>query len=91
MTEAGERVIAQAKLIVALKRRLAACAYWAANGLHSTFPIVDHGIMLRNILEESKKYAESEPGLDNNILYDGFEYSYTPVGGWFEPEKEPMD
>jgi hypothetical protein len=38
--------------------------------------------MLENILKESKECAESEPGRDSNVMYDGFEYSYTPVDGW---------
>lgn len=80
------------------EERLAACAYWAANGLHEhddrTNSGVDRSIvartMLENILKESKEYAISEPGCDNNIMFEGFEYTYTPVGGWPEPEKERM-
>ena len=75
-----------------LYQKLAACAYWAANGFHSTGEgcsgSLISGIMLENILKESKEYAISEPGCDNNIIYEGFEYTYTPVGGWPEPDVE---
>ena len=76
---------------------LAACAYWAASGLHVWGDSIDSFsrqavlyTMLENILKESKKYAISEPGCDNNIMFKGFEYTYTPVGGWPEPKKEKM-
>ena len=79
------------------KQALAACAYWAANGLHAWDDSIDSFsrqavmyTMLENILKESKEYAISEPGCDNNIMFKCFEYTYTPVGGWPEPEKERM-
>ena len=80
-----------------LHQKLAACAYWAANGLLAWDDSIDSFsrqavmyTMLENILKESKEYAISEPGCDNNVMYEGFEYTYTPVGGWPEPEKEWM-
>ena len=79
------------------QQALAACAYWAANGLHAWDDSIDSFsrqavmyTMLENILKESKEYAISEPGCDNNIMFKGFEYTYTPVGGWPEPDVEYM-
>lgn len=80
---------------------LAACAYWAANGLHSQIGNVSvmtvssswavRTAMLENILKESKEYAESEPDRDSNVMFEGFEYSYTPVGGFPETEEKRDD
>lgn len=72
------------------KQVLAACAYWAACGLHPTYSTGFSSTMLENILKECKEYAVLEPGRDNTIVFEGFAYSYVPVGGWPEPEKEPM-
>lgn len=72
------------------EQALAACAYWAASGLHPTSNNRNCRRMLENVMSEAKEYAESEPDRDSNIMFEGFEYSYTPVGGWPEPEKEMM-
>jgi len=73
-----------------LEQTLAACAYWAASGLHHTSSDHNRALMLANVFEEVREYGEHEDGRDSSIKYEGKVWTYTPVGGWPEPKRELM-